>query len=68
MSHKYERSVLKNMTLDEAKNLQFRLLDEVTKEFKHNDFFQIGDIGLHPEYHRPTQLGADYSTFQASNC
>ncbi|WP_409291863.1 aminotransferase class V-fold PLP-dependent enzyme [Peribacillus sp. SCS-37] len=53
MSLKYERSVLKNMTLDEAKNLQFRLLDEVTKEFKNNEFFHIGDVGLHPEYHRP---------------
>ncbi|MFJ7727493.1 aminotransferase class V-fold PLP-dependent enzyme [Neobacillus sp. NPDC097160] len=53
MSNKYETSVLKNMTVDEAKNLQFLLMDEVTKEFTHNEFFQIGDIGLHPDYHRP---------------
>lgn len=53
MSLKYERSILKNMTLEEAKKLQFRLLDEVTKEFSNNEFFQIGDVGLHPDYHRP---------------
>ncbi|MED1466875.1 aminotransferase class V-fold PLP-dependent enzyme [Bacillus salipaludis] len=53
MSNKYERSVLKNMTLEQAKKLQFRLLDEVTKEFSNNEFFQIGDVGLHPDHHRP---------------
>jgi cystathionine beta-lyase/cystathionine gamma-synthase len=53
MSNKYKQSVLKSMTLDEAKNMQFKLLDEVTKEFKDNEFFQIGDVGLHPEHNRP---------------
>jgi cystathionine beta-lyase/cystathionine gamma-synthase len=49
----YERSVLENMTLEEAKMLQFRLIDEITREFSNNEFFHIGDVGLHPEYNRP---------------
>jgi cystathionine beta-lyase family protein involved in aluminum resistance len=53
MAKKYEQSVLQNMTLEEAKLLQFRLIDEITKEFSNNEFFQLGDVGLHPEYHRP---------------
>src|SRR4051794_31189528 len=53
MSNRYKQSVLKNMTLEEAKQLQFQLLDEVTKEFSNNEFFQIGDVGLHPDHHRP---------------
>ncbi|WP_053360917.1 aminotransferase class V-fold PLP-dependent enzyme [Bacillus sp. FJAT-27251] len=50
---KYEQSVLKNMTLDEAKALQYELLDEISQEFPNNEFFQVGDVGLHPEYKRP---------------
>ncbi|MFD9625702.1 aminotransferase class V-fold PLP-dependent enzyme [Peribacillus muralis] len=53
MSKKYEQSVLQNMSLEEAKQLQFRLIDEITKEFVNNEFFQVGDVGLHPEYKRP---------------
>ena len=50
---RYEQSVLKNLTMEQAQQLQFKLIDEITKEFTNNDFFQIGDVGLHPEYHRP---------------
>ncbi len=53
MSKKYEQSILRNMSLEEAKQLQFRLIDEITKEFTNNDFFQVGDVGLHPENKRP---------------
>lgn len=53
MSNRYKQSVLRNMNIEEAKGLQFRLLDEVTREFPDNEFFQTGDVGLHPENHRP---------------
>lgn len=49
----YEQSVLKNRTMEQAQQLQFKLIDEITKEFTNNDFFQIGDVGLHPQYNRP---------------
>jgi cystathionine beta-lyase/cystathionine gamma-synthase len=41
------------MTMQEAQQLQFRLIDEITREFKDNEFFQTGDVGLHPEHNRP---------------
>ena len=50
---RYEHSVLQNRTMEQAQELQFRLIDEITKEFANNEFFQMGDVGLHPEYHRP---------------
>ncbi|MFD0050982.1 aminotransferase class V-fold PLP-dependent enzyme [Actinomycetes bacterium NPDC127524] len=53
MGNKYEQSVLKTMTLEESKRLQFRIIDEITKEFKNNEFFHLGDVGLHPDHHRP---------------
>lgn len=72
MSNKFRRSVLENISLEEAKQLQFRLMDEVTKEFKNNEFFQFGDVGLHPEHHRPLMTARVESvlarTFQAEAC
>jgi cystathionine beta-lyase/cystathionine gamma-synthase len=53
MTQKYADSILPNLTIKEATELQFKLLDEITKVFKDNSFFQTGDVGLHPEYHRP---------------
>lgn len=53
MSRKYEKSVLKNLSLEQAKQLQFRLVDEITKEFSDNEFFSLGDVGLHLEFNRP---------------
>ncbi|MFF3923819.1 aminotransferase class V-fold PLP-dependent enzyme [Paenibacillus lactis] len=50
---KYEQSVLKNRTMEQAQQLQFTLIDEITREFANNEFFQVGDVGLHPEFHRP---------------
>jgi cystathionine beta-lyase/cystathionine gamma-synthase len=68
----YEQSVLRNMTFEEAKELQFRLMDEVTKEFTNNEFFQIGDVGLHPEHKRPLMTARVENvlakTFQAEAC
>lgn len=54
MTRKYAASVLKNMTFEQAKGLQFRLIDEITQEFADNAFFQLGDVGLHPEHQRPS--------------
>ncbi|PLT29864.1 aminotransferase class V-fold PLP-dependent enzyme [Peribacillus deserti] len=53
INRRFAGSVLENMSLEEAKELQFRMMDEVTKEFQNNEFFQIGDVGLHPEHQRP---------------
>jgi cystathionine beta-lyase/cystathionine gamma-synthase len=53
LTQKYADSILPNLTLQEATELQFKLLDDVTKVFKHNSFFETGDVGLHPDYHRP---------------
>ncbi len=53
MVMRYEQSILQNRTLEQAQQLQFKLIDEITKEFTDNEFFQIGDVGLHPEHHRP---------------
>lgn len=50
---KYEQSVLANRTMEQAQQLQFKLIDEITREFRNNEFFQTGDVGLHPDYHRP---------------
>ncbi|SCB96897.1 Cys/Met metabolism PLP-dependent enzyme [Fictibacillus enclensis] len=50
---KYAESMLENRTLEEAKELQFRLVEEMTKVFHHNSFFTLGDVGLHPDHHRP---------------
>jgi cystathionine beta-lyase/cystathionine gamma-synthase len=53
LTQKYADSILPNLTVKEATELQFKLLDDVTKVFKHNSFFETGDVGLHPEYQRP---------------
>ncbi|MCM3272797.1 aminotransferase class V-fold PLP-dependent enzyme [Paenibacillus elgii] len=50
---RYEQSILQNRTLEEAKRLQFQLIDEITKEFTNNEFYQTGDVGLHPAHQRP---------------
>ncbi|PPA69164.1 aminotransferase class I/II-fold pyridoxal phosphate-dependent enzyme [Jeotgalibacillus proteolyticus] len=67
-----DQSVLKNMTFQEAKELQFRLIEEVTKEFKNNEFFQTGDVGLHPAYNRPLMTAKIESvlakTFDSEAC
>ncbi|WP_416729909.1 aminotransferase class V-fold PLP-dependent enzyme [Fictibacillus sp. JL2B1089] len=53
MTQKYADSILPNLTIKEATELQFKLLDNVTKVFKYNSFFETGDVGLHPEHNRP---------------
>jgi cystathionine beta-lyase/cystathionine gamma-synthase len=72
VSQKYADSILQNLTLKEATELQFMLLDHVTKVFKHNSFFETGDVGLHPEHHRPktTALVEQVlaATFNAEAC
>ncbi|CAG9621170.1 aminotransferase class V-fold PLP-dependent enzyme [Sutcliffiella rhizosphaerae] len=69
---RYETSILPNMTINEAQALQFRLIDEITREFQDNDFFQTGDVGLHPAYNRPLMTArverVIASTFDAEAC
>ncbi|MCA0986937.1 aminotransferase class V-fold PLP-dependent enzyme [Guptibacillus algicola] len=46
-------SVLSQMTVEDAKQFQFKLIDRITKEFTDNAMFEDGDRGIHPTYKRP---------------
>ena len=37
---------LKSMTLQQAKDMQFRMIDEITKEFTGSEFLSMGDLGV----------------------
>ncbi|ALA52175.1 aminotransferase class V-fold PLP-dependent enzyme [Shouchella clausii] len=50
---KYSEALLKNRSMEEAQSLQFKMVDEITKEFTDNEFYQLGDVGLHPDFGRP---------------
>ncbi|MDY7221084.1 aminotransferase class V-fold PLP-dependent enzyme [Halalkalibacterium halodurans] len=67
-----QSSILKNMTVEEATQLQHRLVDEISKEFSNNEFFQVGDVGLHPGYKRPKMTAKVehvlQQTFDAEAC
>lgn len=39
---------LKSMSLDQASQKQFHLVDEITKEFKGTEFLGLGDLGINP--------------------
>lgn len=44
---------IKNIDLDKAKELQFKLIDEITKEFNGYEILQDGDLGVHPNGNQP---------------
>ena len=50
---RYQESVIPQMSLEEATNKQFEIVDFITKEFKDNEMFHDGDRGVHPIYKRP---------------
>ena len=41
------------MNLEEAKEAQFRLVDQIHREFVMDEFFQTGDVGLAPPHQFP---------------
>lgn len=44
---------LKSITLQEAKEKQFRLVDEITKEFSGTEYLSLGDLGVVPGLNKP---------------
>ncbi len=45
---------LESLTLEEAKQFQFRLIDEITKQFKGLEILSQGDLGVVQGYNKPT--------------
>ncbi len=45
------------MNLEEAKEAQFKLVDQIHREFTMDEFFQMGDIGLAPPRQFPVYTG-----------
>ncbi len=46
---------LDTMTLDEARNMQFRLTEAIAAIFRGNEFLNLGDLGVVPGKGRPLQ-------------
>lgn len=47
--------ILTHMTIDEAKEKQFRLVSAIAREFTGNQFLSQGDVGVVPDWGRPVQ-------------
>jgi hypothetical protein len=45
---------LDSITLDEAKNLQFRIVDTITQHFSGAEIMSLGDLGLVPGLNKPS--------------
>ena len=48
---------LKSISIDEAKQKQFDLIDEITKEFSGTEFLSLGDLGVVPGLNKPVYAG-----------
>ncbi|WP_442915416.1 aminotransferase class V-fold PLP-dependent enzyme [Lentibacillus sp. JNUCC-1] len=48
-----ETSPLKSLTLDQAQNDQFRLIDTITKHFRGDDILSLGDLGVVKGQNKP---------------
>ena len=48
---------LKSISLEEAKKKQFRMVDEITKEFSGADFLSTGDLGVVRGFNKPVYAG-----------
>ena len=48
---------LKSISLEEAKKKQFRMVDEITKEFSGADFLSTGDLGVVGGLNKPVYAG-----------
>lgn len=52
---KYADSVLPVLSIEEAQEKQFRLVQMMTKHFQGDEFLSLGDLGVHPVSKRPVQ-------------
>ncbi|ASN04538.1 aminotransferase class V-fold PLP-dependent enzyme [Virgibacillus necropolis] len=52
---KYADSVLPSLTIEEAQNLQFKLVGSMSKHFTGDQFLSMGDLGVAPRYKKPEQ-------------
>lgn len=51
--HKFETYPLESISLEEATKKQFKLVDEISREFKGSDFLNRGDLGVIKGLNRP---------------
>ncbi|PAE25885.1 aminotransferase class V-fold PLP-dependent enzyme [Bacillus sp. 7894-2] len=52
---KYANSVLPSLSIQEAQEKQFKLVDRMSRHFKGRQFLSMGDLGVSPIYKRPEQ-------------
>ncbi|MEH6988707.1 aminotransferase class V-fold PLP-dependent enzyme [Cytobacillus firmus] len=52
---KYANSVLPSLSIQEAQEKQFKLVDRMSRHFKGRQFLSMGDLGVSPKYKRPEQ-------------
>ncbi|MEC5425214.1 aminotransferase class V-fold PLP-dependent enzyme [Virgibacillus sp. C22-A2] len=52
---RYADSVLPSLTIKEAQQLQFKLVDNMSKHFTGDQFLSLGDLGVSPRYKKPEQ-------------
>ncbi|WP_042403894.1 aminotransferase class V-fold PLP-dependent enzyme [Geomicrobium sp. JCM 19037] len=46
-------SILRTLSIEEAKDMQFRLVETMSRHFNGETIFQGGDRGVHPKFKRP---------------
>lgn len=49
---KYANSVLPSLSIQEAQEKQFKLVDSMSRHFKGRQFLSMGDLGVSPIYKR----------------
>src|SRR5699024_8252986 len=52
---KYANSVLPSMTVQEAQQLQFKLVENMSRQFSGDECLSMGDLGVAPAYKKPEQ-------------
>ncbi|SFB12456.1 Cys/Met metabolism PLP-dependent enzyme [Lentibacillus halodurans] len=52
---KYADSVLPSLTVQEAEQLQFKLVEKMSDQFSGDEFLSMGDLGVAPKYKKPEQ-------------
>ncbi len=50
---KYANSVLPSLTVQEAQQLQFKLVEKISEHFTGAQFLTMGDLGLAAQYKKP---------------
>lgn len=52
---KYADSVLPSLSIEEAQDLQFKLVESMSKHFTGDQFLSMGDLGVAPRFKQPEQ-------------